>query len=212
VTPVLSAVYEELIQRANAQPHAGLSRVLVRRFLERTGKLPPDHPQASFRHAAAWEDAMCSGGLARQIAPDLDDPVERNLTLLLERAHRGIFRFDTLGARHVVHELWSGAWFILVARDDIGRAVSGDNLGSLCQGRVVGAPDGCAFLPGAIFHDAAATGCIESVLQAARKESIDDNTLFDALLRMDHALRTMSRVRPGWAYRVEVLRGVRSEE
>lgn len=205
MTPVLSAVYEELIQRANAPPHAGLARVLVRRFLERTGTLSPDHPQGRFRLAAAWEDAMCSGGLAGRIAADLDDEAERNLALLLERAHRGIFRFDTLGERHVVHDLWSGAWFILVARDDIGRAISGDNLGSLCQGRLVGASDGCAFLPGAIFHDASATGCIEHVLTAARKQSVDDEVLFDALLRMDHALRTMSRVRPAWAYRVEAI-------
>ena len=205
MTPVLSAVYDELLQRANRQPHAGLARVLVRRFLERTGTLPPDHPQAQFRHAAAWEDALCRGGLAAQLMGELDDEAERNLALLLTRSHRGIFRFDTLATRHVVHDLWSGAWFILVARDDIGREVSGDNLGSLCQGRVVGAADGCAFLPGAIFHEAGATGCIEAVLKTAAERNIETDLLFDTLLRMDHTLRTMSRVRAAYAYRLEAL-------
>jgi hypothetical protein len=205
VTPVLTAVYEELVQRANGQPHAGLARVLVRRFLERTGSLPPDHPQARFRHAAAWEDAMCGGGLAGRLAEELDDRAERNLAMLLTRAHQGIFRFEPLGARQMVQDLWSGAWFILVARDDIGRAVSGDNLGSLCQGRLVGANDGCAFLPGAIFHDAQATQYIEQVLQAASSAALPGPGLFDALLRMDHALRTMSRVRASRAYRAEAL-------
>ena len=205
MTPVLSAVYDELLRRANGQPHAGLARVLVRRFLERTGTLPPDHPQAQFRHAAAWEDALCRGGLAASLVRELEDPAEKNLASLLTRAHRGIFRFDTLGTRHVVHDLWSGAWFILVARDDIGRAVSGDNLGSLCQGRVVGASDGCAFLPGAVFHDAAATGCIAGVLKTAAERDLDADLLFDSLLRMDHTLRTMSRVRAAYAYRLEGL-------
>ena len=148
---------------------------------------------------------MCRGGLAARLAPELDDPAEANLALLLTRAHLGIFRFDRIGSRAMVQDLWSGAWFILVARDDVGRAVSGDNLGSLCQGRLVGANDGCAFLPGAIFHDAQATGHIELVLKAAEQQQMTSDALFDALLRMDHALRTMSRVRASRAYRVEGL-------
>ena len=70
---------------------------------------------------------------------------------------------------------------------------------------MVGAADGCAFLPGAIFHDAGATGCIQTVLKAAEERKIEAALLFDTLLRMDHTLRTMSRVRAAYAYRLEAL-------
>lgn len=210
MTPVLAAVYEELVDRAHLPPHAEAAHAWVQEFLERTGILPADHPQAPFRLAAAWEDALCRGGLAASLAAELEDPAERNLALLVTRNQRGVFRFDTVGGRHFVHDLWSGASFILLARDDIGRAISGDNLGSLCIGRVVGASDGCAFLPGAVFQDPQASGAIETLIAAAAERDMEGDDVFDRLLRMDFTLRTMSRPRAAYAYRVEALRGTRT--
>ncbi|HQP38731.1 MAG TPA: hypothetical protein PLI95_26280 [Polyangiaceae bacterium] len=205
MTPVLAAVYEELVARADAPPHADTTRPMVRGFLERTGRLPADHPHAPFRLAAAWEDTLCRDGIAARIAAELEDPSERDLAVLLSRAHRGVFRFETVGERRVVHDLWSGASFLLVPRDDIGRAVSGDNLGSLCIGRVAGAADGCVFLPGALFQDPEATVFIEAVLKASAEREVRDATVFESLLHMDFVLRTMSRPRPEYAYRVELV-------
>lgn len=210
MTPVLAAVYEELVDRAHLPPYAERANAMVRDFLGRTGILPADHPQSPFRLAAAWEDALCRGGLAASLATELEDPAERNLALLLTRNQRGVFRFETLGGRHFVHDLWSGSSFILLARDDIGRAIPDDNLGSLCIGRVVGASDGCAFLPGAVFQDPQASGAIESLIQAAAERDMDGDDLFDRLLRMDYTLRTMSRPRAAYAYRVEGLGGTRN--
>lgn len=206
MTPVLWAVYDELVERAAAPPVEPRARAWTLEFLERTGHFPSDHACAQYRLAAAWEDALCRGGFARELLPSLTDAAEKSLALLLTRAHRGIFQFDFVAGHQTVHDLWSGASFLLVARDDIGREVPGDNLGGICQGRVVAAADGCAILPGVVFHSADATGDIHRVLQVAAERQLDTDSICDALLRMDHALRTLSRVRASYAYRPEALK------
>ena len=204
MTPVLTAVYEGLLEIAGRSPYAGKSRVLVRRFLETTGKFDAEHPCSQVRLTAAWEDALCRGGLALDMIGCLDE-AERGLGLLITRAHRGVFRFEVSRGARLAHDLWSGASFLLVGRDDVGREMRGDSLGALCQGRVVGAADGCALLPGVVFHAPEATASIESVLQHAAERNLDTNRVCDALLRMDHALQTLSRVKPAYAYRAEML-------
>ncbi len=205
MTPVLSAVYNELLERANSTPHKEKARSWVYAFVERTGSFVADHPCTPYRLAAAWEDALCRGGLASALLGQLHDHAERTIAQLLTRAHRGVFRFETEAQHHLVHDLLSGASFMLVARDDIGREVAGDNLGGMCQGRVVAAADGCAMLPGVVFHAPEATAQIVAVVRHGLKLNMASDEVLDALLRMDHSFRTMSRVRPQFAYRVQAL-------
>ena len=205
MTPVLSAVYEELLERANSTPYEDKTRSWVRAFLERTGTFHADHPCALYRLAAAWEDALCRGGLAAALLQRLHDEAERSVARLVTRAHRGVFRFETEAGRHLVHDIWSGASFMLVGRDDIGREVAGDNLGGVCQGRVVAAADGCALLPGVVFHAPEASADITAAVHHASTLGMATDDLLDALLRMDHAYRTLSRVRPQFAYRLRAL-------
>jgi hypothetical protein len=205
VTPTLTAVYDELVRRASSAPHDAAGRSWVRRFVERTGSLSPEHPGSERRLAAAWEDALCRGGLAARLHDELEDPAERDLAALIARAHRGVFAFESAGTRRVVHDLWSGASFVLVARDDVGREVRGDDAGAVCQGRVVGATDGCAMLPGVVFHAPAATPLVETVLAAAAERDLATDEVCDALLRMDFEYRTFTRVRPAFVYRADKL-------
>ena len=60
-------------------------------------------------------------------------------------------------------------------------------------------------LPGAVFHARDATPCITPVLAAARERGLGTGETLDALLRMNRALRSLSRVKVGYAYRVEAL-------
>ena len=62
-----------------------------------------------------------------------------------------------------------------------------------------------ALLPGAVFHARDATPCIEPLLVAARSKGMTGEAVLDALLRMQRALRSLSRVKVAYAYRVEAL-------
>lgn len=205
MTPVLSAVYDELVTRACTEPWQARARQWVEQFIARTGQFPADHPQASQRMAAGWEDALCRSGLGRELALLLDDQAERELAAVVLRSHRGVFAFELVGRFHLMHDLISGASFILVARDSIGREVQGDNFGGLCQARLVAGADGCAMLPGVVFHLPEATAAIRDVIAFAHQQRLSTDAICDALLRMDHQYRTMSRVRPAYAYRCEAL-------
>ncbi len=207
MTPVLSAVYDELQARAACPPFQERVRRWVDDFLHRTGQFPADHPSAVHRLAAAWEDALCRGGFGMEMMSTLEDPAEQELCRLIPSAHRGIFRFTSLGGRSVVHDLWSGAAFVLVTRDSIGREIQGDNLGGLCQARVVGALDGCALLPGVVFHTPEATESVEGVIREARARGLSTDDLCESLLKMDYSMRTLSRVRASYAYRPSMLPG-----
>jgi hypothetical protein len=211
VTPVLSAVYDEMLAWASAPPLAHAANQWVRAFLDRTGRFPQEDPVAATRLTVAWEDALCRGGLARRLLTGFSDPAERQLGQMVAVAHRGVFSFDRVGVHCLLHDLVSGAAFVLVAGDTIARGVVDDNLGALCQARIVGAPDGCSMLPGVVFHQADATSCIEQVVQHAREQGMTADALCDALLHMEFALRTMSRGRPALAYRPEALTPQRAD-
>lgn len=208
MTPILSAVYEELIERAARAPLSDRSQALRRAFFERSGRYEPDHPSAGSRDAAGWEDALVRGGLAQALAEGFEDVAERGIVLALARAHRGIFVFERLEDSIVARDLWSRAEFVVLPRDDVGRELSRGGLAAdspLCQARLLASPDGCAVLPGTIFHPADARDAIERVLAAARGEARDTDEVLDALLRMEHTWRTLSRVKVGYAYRPEAL-------
>ena len=177
MTPVLSAVYEELVERAAQPPFAERSQSLRQAFLDRSGRYDPDHPEAGSRDAAGWEDALVRGGLAAELARGFDDAAERDIALALARAHRGIFVFEQLDDAIIALDLWSHAEFVVLPRDDVGRELSRGGLAAdspLCQARLLASPDGCAVLPGTVFHPADARSAIERRAgRGARRHSLD---------------------------------------
>lgn len=208
MTPVLSAVYEELVERAARAPLAARSQALRQAFFERSGRYEPDHPSAGSREAAGWEDALVRGGLARELAAGLEDAAERGIALALSGAHRGIFVFGRVRDSIIARDLWSRAQFVMLARDDVARELSRGGKASdapLCQARLLASPDGCAVLPGTVFHPADARDAIERILATARAEARGTDDVLDSLLRMEHTWRTLSRVKIAYAYRPEAL-------
>ena len=91
--------------------------------------------------------------------------------------------------------------------DEASRAELDASAGQLFDARVVGSGDPfvVALLPGAVFHPVDATAAIPPVLTAARQRALSAGDTLDALLRMQRTLRSLSRVKAAYAYRVEAL-------
>ncbi|HKQ71529.1 MAG TPA: hypothetical protein VJT73_19425 [Polyangiaceae bacterium] len=207
MTPALSAVYDELLARAFRPPTQARAGALRDAFLKRTSSSTRGGPlEPEDRLRAAWDDALTTGGLAAELAGGLEDPGERALARVLSRAHRSVFRMTLAGERSIACDLLSGAEFVLLARDDIGREVpSPTGEAPLFDARIVAASDGCAILPGIVFHPPDATPLIEEILRAGRARGMPGSELCDALLRMHHTFRNLSRVKIGYAYKIEAL-------
>jgi hypothetical protein len=177
-------------------------------FLRRTSSSIPGGPtEPEDRLRAAWDDVLTNGGLAGELADGLEDPGERALARVLSRAHRSVFRMSLAGSHRIAHDVLSGASFLVLARDDIGREVLalGGEDAPLFEARIVAATDGCAMLPGIIFHPPDATPLIGDIIVAGQKRGMSRDDLCDALLRMEHTFRNLSRVKIGYAYKVEAL-------
>jgi hypothetical protein len=204
VTPALTAVYDELVERASVDPFAGEASRWRADFTRRTGAFPAEHPGRQARDAASWEGALLAGGLGRRVAATLDDPSEQALALLLCRAQRGLFEPIIRGKFRCVRELLRGGEFLLLERDEVSRSI-GEVEHNLFAGRIVAGADGCAVLPGRVWLPEEAGPLLPPLLEAARSRGLADDPFLDALLRMDHTLTTMSRVKPQYAFRVEAL-------
>ncbi len=207
MTPALTAVYDELLARASSPPHADRAIALRDAFLRRTSSSSRAAAEPEDRFRAAWDDALTTGGLAAQLADTFADPSERALARVLSRAHRGVFRMSLLGDRRIAEDALSGASFLVLARDDIGREVIalGGEDSPLFEARIVAATDGCAMLPGIIFHPPDATPLIADLVRAGLERGMSRDELCDALLRMQHTFRNLSRVKIGYAYKAEAL-------
>ena len=207
MTPALSAVYEELIARAAAPPLSREAEALRAAFVKRTGAFPDDHPSRAARDAAAWEDVLVAGGLAHQIGDALEDPGERAMADVIGRGQRGVFRVVRAGQHRFVVDLWGDGAFLLLPRDEHARAEGGPG-DAVLVARIVAGTDGCAVLPGIVWLPAEAAPLLDPLLAAARARSLTVDALADALLRMDHALATMSRVKVAYAFREAALDAV----
>jgi hypothetical protein len=207
VTPALTAVYDELLARASAPPHAARALALRDAFLRRTSSSTPAAAEPEDRFRAAWDDALTAGGLAAELADGFEDPSERALARVLARAHRGVFRMSLLAGHRIAHDVLSGASFVVLARDDIGREVLalGGEDSPLFEARIVAATDGCAMLPGIVFHPPDATPLIADLIAQGQERGMSRDELCDALLRMQHTFRNLSRVKIGYAYKPEAL-------
>jgi hypothetical protein len=209
VTPSLAAVYDELLDRASQPSREAQSRDAREAFLRRTSSSARAQPSApEDRVRAAWDDALTQGSLAALLAPTFEDASERALVRAISRAHRSTFAISTEDDHHLVRDIIGGGEFVVLQRDDVVRgllAVQTDEPAPLFEARVVAGADGCALLPGVLFHPVAATPLIHTIVQAPEAQRLSRHAVCDALLRMLHVWSSLSRVKIAYAYRLDAL-------
>jgi len=194
-----------IVQLGGAPARAERVAALRASWEERTGAFSPEDPWFEERSRGFWDDAVTTQRFGRDVADELHEG-ERVWLGPLERAHRGLFRVSAED-RDVLEDVWSGAELVVSTVDEASRAELDASSGQLFDARIVGIDDPLtvALLPGAVFHSRDATEHVAPVLAAARARGMSTGDTLDALLRMQRALRSLSRVKPGYAYRAEAL-------
>lgn len=180
-----------------------------RAFEARTGAFRPEDAWFEVRSRAFWDDAVCTQGFAKDVEGELDEEARAWVSPLL-RAHRGLLQVSS-GADEgpvVLEDLWTGAEFVVDAIDTSSREALSAATG-LFDARLVGGPLGSgvtvAMLPGALYHPEDASDAMGAVLAEARVRRLGTGDSLDALLRMERLLRTLSRVKTSYAYRIDAL-------
>jgi hypothetical protein len=217
------AAYEAVVSLATSAAMSGRARAsgpdldlaaearrMREKFEKRTGSFGPEDPWFESRSRAFWDDALTTQGFAVLAAPHAGDEVA-GVVARFDRAHRGVFLVDEVDDRgaHLV-DLWSGAE-LLVRHLDEAQAVTLEHAEGPMDARVVAGPaaEGTVaplfMLPGALHHGPEATESLVKVIAAARERDMAGGDLLDALLRMELVFRSSSRVKAGFAYRVESL-------
>jgi hypothetical protein len=213
---VLEAV-ARIVQLGGVLERAAVVAARRADFEAKTGAFAPEDDWFEERSRAFWCDAVTRGRFGRDVEEELSAE-ERAWLGPLERAHRGLFRAEG----EVLIDAWSGAELIVAGVDDESRAELAAASGQLFDARVVGPADAIpgtgpangipdtgpwslALLPGAVFHPRDATAAIGPVLAAARAHDLLTHDVLDALLRMQRALRSLTRVKAAYAYRPEAL-------
>jgi hypothetical protein len=194
-----------VVQLGGAPARAERVAALRASWEERTGAFSPEDPWFEERSRGFWDDAVTTQRFGRDVADELQEG-ERLWLGSLERAHRGLFRVSAED-RDALEDVWSGAELAVSTMDEASRAELDASSGQLFDARIVGLGDPLtvALLPGAVFHSRDATEHVAPVLAAARARGMSTGDTLDALLRMQRALRSLSRVKPGYAYRAEAL-------
>jgi hypothetical protein len=208
------------IQQLGGDPvRADRVLALRARFEERTGAFVSEDPWFEARSRAFWCDTITRARFGREVEEEFS-AAERAWLVPLERAHRGLFSGLSFGApapkgsssrlsfggptpKGVLVDVWSGAEFEIAVMDDESAAELDAGSGQLFDARIVVSGDArtVALLPGAVFHPREATAPIDGVLAAARERTLSTDDTLDALLRMERALRSLSRVKAAYAYR-----------
>ncbi len=203
---MVTSSIDEMLARAALPAWEKRAAEMRAAFEARTGVFTPGDAFFEARSAAFWDDALTSGAFGRELAGEISEDA-RSLVEPLARAHRGLFRVEPHADRYRLVDAWSGAEFIAHAsttglRDALDRAAS------FVDGRVVGVPrtSQIVLLPGALFHLADALEPMKALLPEARARNLGTREFLDVLMRMDHSLRTLSRVKATFAYRKEALR------
>jgi hypothetical protein len=196
-----------IVQLGGAPQRAPRVAAMRASFEARTGAFAPEDEWFEERSRAFWCDAVTAGRFGREVESELTDE-ERVWLGPLERAHRGLFRAAAEPGGDELVDVWSGAELVVSTMDEGSRAEVDAASGQLFDARVVGAEAPArvvALLPGAVFHARDATAAITPVLAAAHARSLATAEALDALLRMERTLRSLSRVKAGYAYRPEAL-------
>jgi hypothetical protein len=205
--PPFAPTFEALVAKVGGATPPEEVVALHKRFEERTGAFGPDDPWFESRSRAFWDDTMTrEAGRAWHVRALALDGGESAWAEALSRSHRGLFRAREDGGRFVLVDVLSGAELLLNELDQAARDALRSSRG-LLDGTVVAHPTALrlALLPGAIFHAEEADDAILAVLVAARTRDLSRHRVLDALLRMELSFRTLSRVKPSYAYRAEAL-------
>lgn len=204
-------LHDRLVSLGGSEAHAERRRELRERFQTRTGHYTADDPWFEARSRAFWDDALTSGGLALELAPELGEDCGP-LAERLATAHRGLFEcIDVDRERAVVLDAWTDVELEVTLLDDSLRPTLTHSAGSEPQsyfdGRVVASEDPLvvALLPGALFHPPDASEAIDRVLEAAAARGMSGDEALDALMRMELRFRSMSRMKAAFSYKAEAL-------
>ena len=201
---MITDAIDEMLELAAAPKWAERIAGLRARFEQRTGAFSAKDAFFEARSAAFWDDALTRGAFGRDLASDLSEK-SRGAVEPLVRAQRGLFRVEKQSGETLLVDEWRGAeWLAAVATPGLRDAIN--QASSLVDGRVVSFGGAVVLLPGAVFHAADALEPIRALLPEARKADLGTHDFLDALLRMDHALRSLSRVKAAFAYRREALK------
>jgi hypothetical protein len=202
----VAAAYEAIVALGDSG-HLGEHATRMRRdFQRRTGAFGPEDPWFENRARAFWDDALTTQGFA-QLAAETLDADTRALAGCFERSHRGFFLVEEVDDRGAcLVDVWSGAEF-LVRHLDEAQALSLEHAEGAMDARVTAGLRGpeLFLLPGAYHHPADALEPAIDVLVAAQDRGLSTTQALDALMRMELVLRSSSRVKAGFAYRIESL-------
>lgn len=216
----IASAYEGLVARAATSTDAALQAELAglrATFQKRAGAFTRDDPWFDPRSRALWDFVLTREGFAARVVaaggPALPAAAER-LAPWLARAHRGLFVVQELedgaaggASSATLKDLWSGAELRVRVLDDAQR-IALTHATSAMDGRVasIGAASGALYLlPGVVHHADDAMDPLHAVVAAARGRGLGRDDALDALLRMELVLRSSSRVKASFAYRISSL-------
>ena len=203
--------FDAIVAAGAAPAHAERVAEMKRAFEKRTGSFGPEDPWFEVRSRAFWDDAVARQGFARVVLPEVALGA-RHWVAPLAGAHRGLFEAERRSEGWILRDLWGGADFAVEhaevgMRDALSAAES--PLDARIVARVTPSRLEVAILPGAIFHREDARDAILKVVDAARARGLTTDEALDALLRMERNLQSLSRVKPGYAYRESALNAPR---
>lgn len=202
----IAAAYEAIVSLGDSGALGEHATRMRKAFQRRTGAFGPEDPWFESRARAFWDDALVLQGFAALAAPLLDED-SRAITTSLARAHRGFFVVEEVDDRGAcLLDLWSGAELLIRHLDET-QALTLEHAEGAMDARVTGGPSGSDLflLPGAYHHPADTLEPATKVLIAAQERGMSTQAALDALMRMDLVFRSSSRVKAGFAYRVESL-------
>lgn len=200
------AAYEAIValgDSAELRPTVASMRAAYQR---RTGAFGPEDPWFETRARAFWDDALATQGFAAVAAAELGEDA-RAIATCVSRSQRGFYRVrevDDDGACLV--DAWSGAEFLVRHIDDT-QALALEHADGAMDARVTAGPSSANLylLPGAYHHSADAFEPAMAILRVAAERGMQAARTLDALMRMDLVLRSSSRVKASFAYRIEAL-------
>lgn len=202
----IALAYESIVALGDSGTLGPQAAAMRKEFQRRTGAYGAEDPWFETRSRAFWDDALATQGFAPLAAAELS-PELQALAACIGKAHRGFFLVEEVDDRGaLLVDVWSGAELLVRHLDETQRLTLEHAEGAM-DARVTrgtAGPD-LFVLPGAYHHPADALEPAIDVLLAARERGMTTDRALDALLRMELVLRTSSRVKAAFAYRVEGL-------
>ena len=206
----VALAYESIVALGDSGTLGPQAAAMRKEFQRRTGAYGAEDAWFETRSRAFWDDALATQGFAALAAAQLSPGVQA-LAACIGQAHRGFFLVEEVddGASLLV-DVWSGAELLVRHLDETQRLTFEHAEGAMDARVTRGiAGEGLFVLPGAYHHPADALEPAIDVLVAARERGLTTDRALDALLRMELVLRTSSRVKAAFAYRVESLSAAR---